>query len=298
MDEKFHIDLSVKKYNIMKQISLLLFIMMTFGLTAQNKEKVYAYNVGDLSISTLPESQGNGNTRILVGTTPEMLEKYLPGGTFPNAVNAFFVKMPDKRILIDAGFGRQLFDHLKGLDVTPEQIDVILLTHMHGDHIGGLLRDGKKAFPRAEFYLSKVEHDYWANGDHAAQMAVINAYRDKLHLFDAQEPNDAPADLIPGVQGLAAYGHTPGHTVFMFRSGDEQLLVWGDLTHAMKIQMPCPDVAVTYDVDPTQAIASRKKILEYVSGNNIPVAGMHIAYPGIGKVKPDGENGYIWEAGR
>jgi hypothetical protein len=66
----------------------------------------------------------------------------------------------------------------------------------------------------------------------------------------------------------------------------------------MKIQIPCPDVAVTYDVDPAQAVASRKKILEYVSRNNIPVAGMHIAYPGIGKVKPNRESGYIWEAGR
>jgi glyoxylase-like metal-dependent hydrolase (beta-lactamase superfamily II) len=281
----------------MRQISLFLFIMMTFGMAAQNREKVYTCNVGDLSVSTLPESQGDGKTDILLGATPEMLKKHLPDGTFPIAVNAFLVRMPDRTILVDAGYGRQLFDNLRQLNVTPEEIDVILLTHMHGDHIGGLLRDGKKAFPRAGLYLSKVEHDYWTGGDHAAQKAVISAYRDRLHLFDAQEPGDASADLIPGVRGLAAYGHTPGHAVFMFRSGDGRLLIWGDLAHAMKIQMPCPDVAVTYDADPAQAVASRKKILEYVSGNSIPVAGMHIAHPGIGKVKPDGKNGYIWEAG-
>lgn len=279
----------------MKKVGLLLFVLISFGMSAQNEKSVYTYNVGDISVSTLSESQGNGQTKILIGATPDMVGKYLPDGTFPNAVNAFFVKTPDKTILVDAGFGRKLFDNLKDLNVLPEQVDVILLTHMHGDHIGGLLRDGQKAFPNAELYISNVEHDYWIKENKDAQKNVISIYKDKLKLFDAQESLETSTEVIPGVKAFAAYGHTPGHTIFQFHSGNQCLLVWGDLTHAMKIQMPCPEVAVTYDVDPDLAIKSRKKILKYVSENNIPIAGMHIAYPAIGTIKSNQGGGYIFD---
>jgi glyoxylase-like metal-dependent hydrolase (beta-lactamase superfamily II) len=86
------------------------------------------------------------------------------------------------------------------------------------------------------------------------------------------------------VRPIAAYGHTPGHTLYLLSSGGERLLIWGDLTHAMAVQMPFPQVAVTYDVDSEQAVASRKTVLEFVVKNKIPVAGMHIAYPGMGVV--------------
>jgi glyoxylase-like metal-dependent hydrolase (beta-lactamase superfamily II) len=129
-----------------------------------------------------------------------------------------------------------------------------------------------------------------------AQVNVINVYKSNLKLFDAQALNDTATDLIPGVKAFAAYGHTPGHTAFMFESDGVKLLVWGDLTHAMRIQMPCPEVAVTYDVDPVAATQSRKEILEYVSRHKIPVAGMHIAFPAMGAVSSGQENGYIFKA--
>jgi glyoxylase-like metal-dependent hydrolase (beta-lactamase superfamily II) len=269
-------------------------MFIALDMAAQNETGIYTHQAGAFSISVLPESQGNGNTRILIGATPEMQKKYLPDGTFPNAVNAFFVKTPDKTILIDAGFGHKLFDHLKELNIQPEQVDLILLTHMHGDHIGGLLRDGKKTFPNGELYMSRIEHDYWMKEGKEAQVNVINAYKSKLKLFDAQALNEAMPDLIPGVKAVAAYGHTPGHTAFLFESDNEKLFVWGDLTHAMKIQMPCPEVAVTYDVDPALATQSRMKVLEYVSRHQIPVAGMHIAFPGMGEVSPGQGNGYLF----
>jgi glyoxylase-like metal-dependent hydrolase (beta-lactamase superfamily II) len=273
---------------------LLLFMFISLDMTAQNGTGVYTHHVGAFSITTLPESQGTGNTKILIGITPEMQEKYLPDGTFPNAVNAFLVKTPDRTILIDAGFGRKLFDHLEKLNTRPDQVDMILLTHMHGDHIGGLLRDGKKTFPNAELYISTVEHDYWMKEGKEAQVNVINAYKSKLKLFDAQALNEAAPDLIPGVKAFAAYGHTPGHTAFLFESNGGKLFVWGDLTHAMKIQMPCPEIAVTYDVDPVMATQSRREVLKYVSRHKIPIAGMHIAFPGMGEVV-SGQEGYIYK---
>jgi glyoxylase-like metal-dependent hydrolase (beta-lactamase superfamily II) len=252
-------------------------------LSAQNAENMFTYKVGLFEITLLSESQGYGNKGILIDATPEMLQKYAPDGTFPNATNAFFVKTPDMNILVDAGYGKNLFNNLQAIGITPEYIDVVLLTHMHGDHIGGMLRDGKPSFPHAQVYLAQPEHDYWANESRGQQARdVIAAYKDKLHLFQPAEAGHNATPLVAGILGISAYGHTPGHTAYLVTFDKEKLLIWGDLTHAMAIQMPYPQVAVTYDVNPKDAIAYRKKILEYVEKNKIPVAGMHVAFPGIG----------------
>ena len=126
---------------------------------------------------------------------------------------------------------------------------------------------------------------------------VLKAYKDKLHLFNPAELGSETNNLFPGFQGIAAYGHTPGHTGYMIESDNDKMLIWADLTHAMSIQMPHPEVAFGADTNPDQAIATRKNILEYVSKNKIPVAGMHIVSPGIGNVwKSKTENeGYIFE---
>jgi glyoxylase-like metal-dependent hydrolase (beta-lactamase superfamily II) len=147
-------------------------------------------------------------------------------------------------------------------------------------------------------YLAQPEHDYWADESNSrGQQArdVIAAYKDKLHLFPPVEAGRNGAPLVAGILGIAAYGHTPGHTAYLLESDKEKLLVWGDLTHAMAIQMPYPQVAVTYDVNPEDAIAYRKKILAYVEKNKIPIAGMHIAFPGIGAVsKGEVPGGYLF----
>jgi glyoxylase-like metal-dependent hydrolase (beta-lactamase superfamily II) len=264
-------------------------------MTAQSKD-IFSFKVGNAKVTTLSESQGEGNTKILIGATPEMITKYIPDGTFPNAVNAFLIQKNGQNILVDAGFGRKLFDNLKSLGVSAEQINFILLTHMHGDHIGGLLREGKKSFPNADLFLSREEYDYWYNDKNEMQKKVLDAYKDNLILFDDKEFGELGDDIIPGIECIAAYGHTPGHTAFLLSDNNRTLLIWGDLAHAMKIQMPCPEVAVTYDVEPEKAVKSRKKILEYVTKHKIPIAGMHIAYPGILKITSNNSKGYTAES--
>jgi glyoxylase-like metal-dependent hydrolase (beta-lactamase superfamily II) len=193
---------------------------------------------------------------------------------------------------VDAGYGKNLFTNLQAIGVTPEQIDVVLLTHMHGDHIGGMLRDGQPSFPNASVYLAQPEYDYWMNDSHGEQARnVIAAYKSKLILFQPAELGKKDSLLIPGIHGIAAYGHTPGHTAYLVESGNLRLLVWGDLAHAMAIQMPYPQVAVTYDVNAIDAVSIRKEVLEYVARHKIPVAGMHIAFPGIGTVAKDPASG-------
>ncbi|MDR0681133.1 MAG: MBL fold metallo-hydrolase [Dysgonamonadaceae bacterium] len=260
-------------------------MMMTISSKSQNKENIFSVNTGDYMVHLLSEGQQTGNTSILIGATPEMIKEQIPDGAFPNATNAFLIQASGKNILVDTGFGRLLSDNLKELGLRNESIDAILLTHMHGDHIGGLLKNGQIVFPDIRLYISKPEYDYWLNVNNESALNILKAYKNQIVLFDPNELENITNELLPGISAIAVYGHTPGHTAYLIQSGDNKLLIWGDLTHAMAIQMPYPQIAVTYDVDPESAIRSREAILKYVSENKIPVAGMHIAYPAIGDVR-------------
>lgn len=289
-------NINPKKKNMRKLFTLLAgSLFMVSGLFAQSNPLVYSHDLGTCKVHLLSENQGEGKPDILIGATPEMLEKYTTNGTFPNAVNAFLVQTGDKNILVDAGFGRELFKNMESLGITADQIDIVLLTHMHGDHIGGMLQNDQAAFPKAQVYVAQPEYDYWnnQNGD-TPQKKVFTTYKNNLHLFQPVAIGREADPLLPGFQGVAAYGHTPGHTMFLVKSGTNELMIWGDLTHAMAIQMPHPEVTVTYDVDPETAVQSRQAVLKYVAEKNIPVAGMHVAYPGIGMVKAALSGGYTF----
>jgi glyoxylase-like metal-dependent hydrolase (beta-lactamase superfamily II) len=160
---------------------------------------------------------------------------------------------------------------------------------MHGDHTGGLAKNGQALFPNARVCLAEQERDYWTR-THVNQGAVaaLAPYGSKVSVFRPGEPGTQAAELLPGITAVAAFGHTPGHTLFLFESAGQKLLIWGDLMHVEKIQFPRPEISVTYDVDPAAAAVSRKKILEYAAANNIPVAGMHLVYPAIGIVRAEG----------
>jgi Zn-dependent hydrolases, including glyoxylases len=274
------------------------YLLSTFALTmlflvnnsvAQNitqNETVITFAVGSFQVSTLSEGVNSGSPNMLSGTTEEMLNKYLPTGSFPLEINAFLVKTEDKNILIDTGNGVKLFENLRLLEVPEDKIDVILLTHLHGDHIGGMMKDGKAAFPNAELYVAKAEYDYWMSKEDNAQIRTIfDSYKSKLHLFEPEELGSEKPNIFEGFQGIKAYGHTPGHTAFMLESEGEKLLIWGDITHATEIQMPHPEVTLAFDTNQDQARETRMKVLEYVAKNRIRIGGMHILFPSIGNIR-------------
>ena len=259
-----------------------------FSESIDTTPPIKTIGIGEFEIHILSEGDRPGKIEVLLNPNPENLTKYLPDGKYTSAVNAFLIITPDKKILIDTGLGKQLPNQLEKLAITPEEIDIILLTHLHGDHIGGLIKNGEKRFPNAQIYLSQKEWDYWKDKNPAL---VLAPYASQMNLFD---PSNLNAELIPlleGITGIATYGHTPGHTSFLIENQHEQLLIWGDITHAMAIQIPFPDQAVTYDLDPIQAIASRKAVFKFVSDNTIPIAGAHIAYPGFGFIYIDESTG-------
>jgi glyoxylase-like metal-dependent hydrolase (beta-lactamase superfamily II) len=300
----FDMTAKVLKTNFLNIAGCAILSMVITAQSMKAQEEIIMFDMGSMSIGLLSEGQRQGGTNILIGATDEMIQRAIPDGTYPMATNAFVVEMGDKTVLFDAGLGQKTIDNLALYDKKPADVDIVFLTHCHGDHIGSLLINNKKSYPNASLYISKPEYDYYMNdaemmalpenrrGGFTTVRNIFNAYKDKLVIFVPGEIENAP-ELIAGVRGVAAYGHTPGHVGYLLESEGEKLLMWGDLAHAMAIQMPFPEVAVTYDTNPVQAVASRQKILKYMLANNIHLAGAHIEFPGMGElIKSGATDGY------
>ena len=241
---------------------------------------------GSIETITLFDKQTSPDTSILIGADAEQKAKYFPDGKMSGNVLAFLVKIKGNEILFDAGLpDGQIAAELKKYGLAAGDVKTILLTHLHRDHYGGLVdAEGKASFPNAAIYVSRAERAYWV--DEKKDANVIKAlaqYAGRVHEF---EPG---VKVMPGVKALDTSGHTPGHVSFMLKNGKEKLLIVGDLIHFPQIQLPLPEVAVRYDVDPAKAVQARKRIFDYACENRIPVAGMHISFPGTFNLKKTGE---------
>ena len=222
----------------------------------------------------------NANPRLMPRTlfldaTNALMDSLSLQEGIPASVSTFLVECDGKRMLFDTGVGApdsRMMEGLKSLNVKPEDIDCLFITHFHGDHIGGMMKDGKVVFPKAEVYASKAEYDAWMKmpADKRAQVeTTMNAYKDRLHLF-------AFGDTLPGnILPMEAIGHTPGHTVYKVG----KLLVIGDLFHGYALQKDHPEICAQYDMDKTGAIKSREYYLQYARENGLVMAGIFLFRP-------------------
>lgn len=274
-----------------------LFMLGCSGQSKQSKEKdvvtesVEVLNVKENMLSTL-ELDGMKVTWIRDNAKERLMQRSLfPDATdaqidslslkegVPASVSAFLVEKDGKYMLFDSGVGApdsKLQEGLKTLGVAQSEIDYIFITHFHGDHIGGMMKDCGPLFTNAEIYASKTEYDAWMKmpDDKKSQVeTMMKAYGDRVHMF-------AFGDTLPcNVIAMDASGHTPGHTVF--QTG--KLLVVGDLMHGAALQLKYPDICATYDMDKKGAIKSRKHYIEYARKNNLVIAGMHLPVPAFMK---------------
>jgi glyoxylase-like metal-dependent hydrolase (beta-lactamase superfamily II) len=259
------------------------------GAFALESEGIFTYRVGQFEVSMLVERQNPGSARILVGADEAILSRYIPAGGFNQATNTYLIKAPGRNIIVDTGFGGEIFNKIRQLGVEPDQVDTVLLTHLHPDHIGGLQKDGQALFPHAKVYLSARELEYFTKTNvNQGVVAALAPYGSRVETFEPPALGQASREILPGVSAIAAYGHTPGHTVYLIENNGSRLLIIGDLLHVALVQFPHPEISVTSDVDQQAAGEIRRQILGYAAQNQIPVAGMHMVYPAIGRVEVEG----------
>lgn len=238
-----------------------------------------------------------------------LAREFLKGPKVQTAVNAYLINTGSKLILVDAGAAKlfgpglgNIVDNLKAAGYAPEQVDVVLVTHLHGDHVNGLVTpEGQRVFNNAEVWSAKADNDFWLSEEIAAK-----APKDFQPFFkmsrDAAAPYlaagkwksfDSDRELLPGVTSVDTHGHTPGHASYLVQSGDQRLMILGDLVHNHAVQFARPEVAFEFDNDPKQAVATRKRIFHLAAREKLMVAGMHLPFPGIGHVRKE-PKGYAW----
>jgi glyoxylase-like metal-dependent hydrolase (beta-lactamase superfamily II) len=268
--------------------------------------------VGDIEVTPISDGTVDLPMDQLLHQKPELtkatLEKNFLKVPLETSDNAFLINTGSKLVLVDTGAGAlfgptlgKFVQNLKNAGYQPEQIDEIYITHMHGDHVGGLVHDGQRVFPNAVVRAGKADADFWlskANMDKApadkkgffqGAMASINPYV-QAGKFKAIDSN---GELVPGVTAMPEHGHTPGHTTYVVESRGQKLWLIGDLIHVAAVQMDNPQVTIGFDSDEKAAYASRKKVFDEAAKNGALVGGAHLQFPGLGHLQTQGK-GYRW----
>ena len=269
---------------------------------------VAKFEVGKATVWAIADSISEREMSVFPGVDQEVISRYAPSGKSPSSTMTFLVKTGESNetILIDTGMGApsgdrasQLIPGLKEAGVAPEDVTLILITHMHGDHIGGLVRDGAKAFPSARVLSPRIELDFWLDEKSVelftARKANFEMARDIFGLYGPSSQTFEFGDVVtPGIQAVDARGHTPGQAAFLLESEGKKLLFWADIVHAAALQFPRPDLNPQYDMDPAEAGAARLRFMEKAATEKLPVAGSHLPFPSVGEVAKDAAGGYTY----
>ncbi|MFP5392791.1 MAG: MBL fold metallo-hydrolase [Gammaproteobacteria bacterium] len=272
----------------------------------------YRTMLGDFEVTALNDGTIDLPPEKLLHAKADKIKKALDaafvGSPVQTSVNAYLINTGSKLVLIDAGAGAlfgptvgQLAANLKAAGYQPEQVDEIYITHLHGDHLGGVSPAGSIAFPNATVRVDKHDADYWLDkskmetapaelkGLFQGAITTLEPYikANRLQTFEGD------TELVPGVKALGTHGHTPGHTTYVVESKGQKLLVIGDLIHVGAVQLADPTVTINFDSDSKAAMAQRLKTFSAAAKDGSLVGAAHIQFPGLGHLKQTGKS-YQW----
>ena len=293
------------------------------GAEPLNGDGFYRFKIGDFQATVISDGYGPIPVSILAVNASEadlapVLKANFMHPTIQITTNMLVVDTGRERILCDNGFGEKLgpsFGSFPALEanlrraaIAPESIDLVVTSHGHLDHIGGLVtKSGALAFPKAQFVFVDTEWNYWTGGRYESEVnnsSMPDPFK-KGTIIAARENLPAVADrsrfvkqggeITSGVHYVAAPGHSPSHASILFTSGNDQFVYMGDIAHNPVTSLQHPEWTPIFDYDPAQAIKSRKAILDRVATDRVMVLGCHFPFPGIGHVVRHGA-AYHWEA--
>jgi glyoxylase-like metal-dependent hydrolase (beta-lactamase superfamily II) len=279
-----------------------------------NERPFHRLRVGAVDVTAISDGYLPVDPKLLPKSTSEevapLLEAAgLPQGPLRASINAFIIDTPGRRVLIDAGLGPGLADtagrfrdNLAAAGVTPESVDVILLTHLHRDHVRGISdHNGEAVFPNARVVLHEAELSFWTDeAEESRAPAFAKQYfpiaRAALQPYAARTSTFFEAgDVLGAIEAVPAPGHPPGHTMYRVVSGGSSLLIAADIVHMPVLQFPRPDWSIALDVDGELAAKTRCRVLDAAVVDRELVTGMHFTSSGFGRFRRAGR-GYLFEA--
>jgi glyoxylase-like metal-dependent hydrolase (beta-lactamase superfamily II) len=275
----------------------------------------YRMQLGQFEMTALYDGRIELDAQLLKNVQPgdldRLLKRFFVGNPkMATSVNAYLINTGPHLVLVDAGAGKlfgdslgHIAENIKAAGYDPSQVDTILITHMHGDHIGGLNdAEGKPVYPNANIFVAKAESDFWLSEEKAkkapdGQKRFFNMARDisSQYLTNGKWQTFVPGgELVPGICAIDAKGHTPGHTAYVVGSDKQKLVIWGDVVHTYAVQFAKPSTSIDFDIDQKQAVMTRCALMKTIAADGSLVAGMHLPFPGIGHIRAEGEGSYAW----
>ena len=277
----------------------------------------WRYKLGAFELTVIADSEAfiDGPFPLIGANATEdevrtlMRDNLLPETRYQPGFSPLVLNTGRELVLFDTGNGENGFvprpnggwlaAGLAPAGIRAADIDIVVLSHGHPDHVGGLMEGGKPLFPNARYVIGAIEYDYWApEGKHTGDLekfaAVFRANTKAIaDRFTFLKPGDA---VVSGVTALEAYGHTPGHLNFRIESEGKAIYFWGDCAHHQVASLVRPDWHCVFDSDKEQGAATRKRVYDMLATERLPVIGYHMPFPSVGYVEREGASGYRWLA--
>lgn len=304
----------------LQEIFMIIGVMLLTSINMHAQGTFYGIKVGDVKVTALSDGSVDIDVDQLFEPKGDIKASDLIHNAYLHnpvevSINVYLIQYDDKNILVDTGAGQIFGDHAGNLTkslnqygLTPEEITDILITHIHVDHIGGLVMDNKIVYPNALVHVNEVEFEYWMqkmNSDKARStlaqeqrkivenvQKVVSVYIESNQIVTFK---NTIGQLLPHIEVLPTIGHTPGHTVFVLNSDEQRMYFWGDLVHVASVQFIDPYMINHFDEDTQLAKEVRNTFYDKMVDKEYLIGGAHQSFPGIGRIQKVGQH-YQWIA--